>query len=111
MDNLLAKQDFTTQELQMLSSEMDKKKKSTGAAWLLWFFFGGIGGHRYYLGKYGTAILMTFTLGFVGIWTVIDAFLLNGMIQKTNEAIEGDLIQKILTVRKAKENTAAQANV
>jgi len=110
MDNLLAKQDFTTQELQMLSSEMEKKKKSTGATWLFWFFFGGIGGHRYYLGKYGTAILMTVTLGCLGIWSIIDAFLLNGMIRKTNESIESEIIQQISTIKNAKENTVAQAN-
>ena len=32
------------------------QKKSTGAAYLLWFFLGGFGAHRFYLGQNGTAI-------------------------------------------------------
>lgn len=41
-------------------------------AFLLCFFLGGFGAHRFYVGKTGTAILMIFTLGGLGIWTLID---------------------------------------
>ena len=39
---------------------------------LLSFFLGGFGAHRFYAGKIGTAILMIFTCGGVGIWALID---------------------------------------
>lgn len=39
---------------------------------LLCLFCGGIGVHRYYVGKIGTGILYTLTLGFLGIGTFID---------------------------------------
>jgi TM2 domain-containing membrane protein YozV len=107
MSGLLSKHDLTTQELQILSSEMEKKKKSSGTAWLLWIFLGGIGGHRYYLGKTGTAILMTLTLGCLGIWTFIDLFLLSGMIRKTNEEIERKIIEEIRVFRNAQKNDTA----
>ena len=99
MNNIYEKNDMTTQELQMLATEMDNKRKSSGAAWLLWLFLGGLGGHRYYMGKYGTAILMTLTLGCIGIWTIIDAFLLNGMLKRTNRKIETDIIRDIKSLR------------
>lgn len=41
-------------------------------AFLLCFFFGVFGAHRFYVGKTGTAILQLVTLGGLGIWTTID---------------------------------------
>ena len=41
-------------------------------AFLLCFFLGFLGAHRFYVGKIGTAILMIVTLGGLGIWALID---------------------------------------
>jgi TM2 domain-containing membrane protein YozV len=70
-------------------------KKSTGAAYLLWFFLGGFGAHRFYLGQTGTAItqLLLCVLGWLplfigwmilGVWWLIDAFLIPGIIEEQN---------------------------
>ena len=45
-------------------------------AFLLAFFFGVFGAHRFYVGKTGTAILQLCTLGGLGIWAVIDWILI-----------------------------------
>jgi TM2 domain-containing membrane protein YozV len=42
---------------------------------LLCFFVGFLGIHRFYLGKIGTGILMIFTLGGFGIWSLVDFFI------------------------------------
>lgn len=42
------------------------------AALLLCFFLGGLGIHRFMVGKVGTGIAMIFTLGGFGIWTLVD---------------------------------------
>ena len=49
---------------------MSDKKLVT--ACLLCFFLGGLGIHRFYVGKAGTGILMILTLGGLGIWVIID---------------------------------------
>lgn len=78
-------------DLMILRSEMDKKEKSKGVMWLLWFFTGGIGGHRYYLGDIGYAIAMTFTLGGLGFWSLIDAFLISGRLRKKTKKLNAIL--------------------
>ena len=41
-------------------------------AFLLCFFLGLLGVHRFYVGKIGTGILQLVTLGGLGIWALID---------------------------------------
>jgi TM2 domain-containing membrane protein YozV len=51
--------------------EVSDKKRLV--AFLLCFFVGSIGVHRFYVGKIGTGILMIVCFfGFFGIWTLID---------------------------------------
>lgn len=45
-------------------------------AFILAFFFGIFGAHRFYVGKTGTAIVQLFTLGGLGIWSTIDWIML-----------------------------------
>jgi hypothetical protein len=49
--------------------------KSRGVAFVLAALLGPFGGHRFYLGKTRTAVLMLCTLGGVGIWYLYDLVL------------------------------------
>lgn len=46
--------------------------KSLTIALLLCIFLGWLGAHRYYVGKIGSGVLYTFTLGVIGIGILID---------------------------------------
>ncbi|MFD3688061.1 TM2 domain-containing protein [Nocardiopsis sp. NPDC058631] len=46
--------------------------KSWVVTLLLSLLTGGFGGHRFYVGKIGTGILMLITCGGVGVWAIID---------------------------------------
>ena len=43
---------------------------------VLWFFLGGLWIHRFYNWKVGTGILMILTLGWFGIWWLIDGIMI-----------------------------------
>ncbi|MFE6138457.1 MULTISPECIES: TM2 domain-containing protein [Bacillus] len=98
MDNLLLKNDLSSEQLALVNSEFEKNKKSKGLAYLIWFFLGGLGGHRYYARDFGMAIAMTLTLGGLGIWALIDVFFIGRRIGKKNEELERDIILKVKTM-------------
>ena len=50
--------------------------KSRLVALLLAWFFGVIGVHRFYVGKIGSGVAMIFTLGGLGIWTLVDIIMI-----------------------------------
>lgn len=58
--------------------------KSTLTAYLLWFFLGLLGAHKFYLGKTGMGILYIFTGGLFGIGMLIDLFTLAGQVNTYN---------------------------
>lgn len=55
---------------------MDKSEKGFVPTLLLCLLLGGLGIHRFYVGKIGTGILMLLTLGGLGIWVLIDLIMI-----------------------------------
>ena len=50
----------------------DESNKSRAIAFLLCTFLGPLGLHRLYVGKFGTGLIQLFTLGCLGVWSLID---------------------------------------
>ncbi|MBV8189129.1 MAG: TM2 domain-containing protein [Alphaproteobacteria bacterium] len=83
--------------------QYDAAKKSTGIAYLLWFFLGWFGAHRFYLGQTGTGAAMAMisvvswitvfiAIGFVGfivigVWWLVDALLIPGIATRVNQEL------------------------
>jgi hypothetical protein len=74
--------DFAREVLQDLYAYRRKRK---AVAWLLWALFGWAGGHRFYLERPGTGVLMLLTGGGALVWWVVDGFLLRGMLRARDE--------------------------
>jgi hypothetical protein len=51
---------------------------------LIWLFTGIFGGHRYYLQRVGSGVLMTLTYGGAGVWWILDGFRLKQMLAAYN---------------------------
>ena len=56
--------------------EEQKTPKGFVPALILCILLGGLGVHRFYVGKVGTGIVMILTLGGLGIWTLIDLIMI-----------------------------------
>lgn len=85
----------------------DARRKSVGVAYLLWFFLGVFGAHRFYLGRVPSALLLlgltaaSWVLSFVLvgyllvpvplIWVFVDMFLIPGMARDHNERLIASL--------------------
>ena len=90
-------------------------EKSTGIAYLLWFFLCQLGAHRFYLGFTASGIIqlvlaplgwaMVFSkepIGFfivIGamLWMLADAFLIPGMVRKANSRAKHEALGPVFT--------------
>ena len=59
-----------------MESSEDVSDKSRGIALVLGGVLGPFGAHRYYVGKIGTGMLQTITLGGLGLWWLYDMVLI-----------------------------------
>ncbi|RRK09877.1 TM2 domain-containing protein [Lactiplantibacillus garii] len=100
---------LTKEELQFVKKEVDSRAKSPVVAYCLWLFFGLLGGHRYYLNKSRSAVVMTallfifggFTVGLIisGLWALIDVFLIYRWLAHDKRNVEDATVQNVLLRR------------
>jgi TM2 domain-containing membrane protein YozV len=99
---------LTSQDRMLIEQRVTNDAKSAGIAYAFWFFTGYLGGHRFYLGKTGTAVAQlvlcilgvltavfgvgVFMMAIVVIWVLIDAFLIPGMIKKNRDNLRKKLV-------------------
>lgn len=99
---LSKKSQLDSRELLLLDSEVKNRGKNMFVAYILWYFLGLFGGHRFYMGKTGTAvtqlILSITVIGMIvtGIWWIVDAFLTHSWVKEHNANIENQVIDQIM---------------
>jgi TM2 domain-containing membrane protein YozV len=100
---------LSASQLMLIEQRVTNEGPSAGVAWLLYFFTWFLGGHRFYLGRTGSAIVQLLTFGGFFIWAFIDLFLLSGMIRARRDEIRQKLIVQILASGEAAEQPGAAA--
>lgn len=58
--------------------------KSTALAYVLWFFLGVFGIHRFYTRNYATGFIWLFTCGLFGLGWMVDLFITAGLVRYAN---------------------------
>ena len=58
--------------------------KNVLLAYVLWFFLGLLGGHRFYLNQVGMGIFYVLTFGGFGLFWLLDLFLLPDLVNRAN---------------------------
>lgn len=58
--------------------------KDTGITYLLWFFLGAFGAHKFYLRQYGWGVAYLLTLGFLGFGVLVDLFTIPSQVRNFN---------------------------
>lgn len=59
-----------------MENNIQKSEKGFVPTLLLCLLLGGLGVHRFYVGKVGTGIVQLLTLGGLGIWMLIDLIMI-----------------------------------
>lgn len=106
-----------TDQQMLIEQRVANEAKSTGLAYVLWFFLGGLGMHRFYLGRplSGIILLLMVPAGIfmmlaqnrfgaflviVGVlWLIVDAFLIPGMVNRSRQKVRRDLINRAMSAQ------------
>lgn len=100
---------LTIEEQMLIEQRVTNASKSAGAAYLLWLLLFFVAGHRFYLGRPGTAILqiLSFFVLIGVVWWLIDGFLIPGMIQRHNAVVRQRLTDAMIAQKQQAANSAA----
>ena len=71
-------------ELQVLNIELDRRRKSTGVTFALWFFLSWLGLHKFYLGRIATGVVYV-----VAPWVLILVFIFGFVMAESNPEAGG----------------------
>ena len=74
-DRVITQEEFDSQKEKLLNSSTTTSTTDWVTLFLLTFFVGVLGVHRFYVGKIGTGFLMLLTLGGLGVWFLVDLIL------------------------------------
>ncbi|SIT13512.1 hypothetical protein SAMN05421786_106145 [Chryseobacterium ureilyticum] len=84
--------ELNSEQQRIFVSEFERRKKSVGISYLLWFLLGW---HYAYLKKWGWLILYILTAGGFFIWAIIDLFRIPRMVEQYNNDLALEVLRDI----------------
>lgn len=94
-----ATQHLTINEYIEFEDQFSKKSKKTYIAYVWWAIFGAFGGHRFYLGYYGTGLIIlvvtVFTLGLGAIAGFLDVMNIKRLTEDANKDVVLQIIKDV----------------
>lgn len=77
--------------------EYFSRRKDPAVGFLLAFFLGSFGAHRFYLGQNGLAVLylLFFWTGIPGLISFVEAFFMPGRVRRWNDQIAVDVANRV----------------
>lgn len=110
-DGVAVLKSMSPEEMAIYNSELTTASKSVATAYLIWFFLGWFGVHKYYLGSPGSGTLYLvltlfglltcllliglLPLSLVGLGWLVDAFTLTGQVDEANIKVKKQILCKI----------------
>ena len=95
----LLKKDLSNEERMQFDMQFAGQRKTPTTALIFSFFLGGLGIDRFYIGNVGLGIGKLLTLGGIGIWAIIDLFLIMGATRRHNIEIARQINDSITQMR------------
>lgn len=97
--------EITQEDMLAIELRTDEESKAPFQAYVLWFFLGWLGAHRFYVGhsKSGLAMLLL-TLSMVGLpisilWWLADSVRLGGLLQEERDLVRDRIARETLELK------------
>jgi hypothetical protein len=98
--------EITEKDMVAIELRTDEESKSPFQAYVLWFFLGWLGAHRFFVGhkKSGLAMLLL-TLSMVGFpisffWWLADSVRLGGLLEEERDLVRDRIARETLELRR-----------
>ncbi|GIU67261.1 TM2 domain-containing protein [Candidatus Phycosocius spiralis] len=94
--------EITEAEMIAIDLRVDEETKSPFQAYVMWFFLGWLGAHRFYVGRGKSGLAMVvLTCSVIGLpisflWWLADSVLLGGMLQEDRERVRDRIARETL---------------
>jgi TM2 domain-containing membrane protein YozV len=97
---------LSTAELSYVEHQVINDAPTTGLAYVLWFFFGLVSAHRFYMGKPGSALLQIASyfvlIGFV--WWIIDGLTMGKQVEERKDELRGRMLKQATELSRYREH-------